>query len=835
MDWPSYTYLAGVALAALIVLVVAWRLIPRLSHPRDSRRRPTSEIILLVLVIAIGCVTIYGACLFGSKRFGYWDVGSDTLEQYVPFYENLVEGIRQGTFGAWDFGYGLGASFMAYASWANDPFNLVTVPLALALGVGQLGRILALVQVLKVFLAGFLFDHLLTFFCKAPLSRVVGGSLYAFGGWIVLWGQHYWIGAVYVMACLMALVLELLMERWSVPRFLGVMATCVLSVLMSVYSGFMVMLFATAYALLRVGANPQSGSFGRYARLFGRLVLPVVCGLLCSCVLVVPYAILILGESSRVTGAGGMSLSERFVEYLTGFVPVRWIPLILSRLLGNGLVETGGVFSQDTIPYTDAQSYLMNSYEFITVGTGGATFVLASQGIGHVLRKGSGRRKVATGIACALTVLFCINYFLPALSSAFDLKFRASFALAFPLLIAASVGWERLVSHHEVLLPELVVSSVVTLGVLAWSLLETVDGRLDCLWFIAATAVAVATLLACGRRNGTLPLVTAIACAAIVSMPVVDGFLSTNSREIAIPENFPAATTADADTTSALELIRSQNDDFYRVAKTYSDWTRLNDSLVQGFYGVSSYNSTTDSDVVEFYRQTWPDVLSAGGSKQDTAAHLDHHTLLNVLGVRYVLSKEPLDGYDWLVPVQQVGSVYVYRNDGATSLATFSSTSVAEGEVAQLAPQEHETLMAQAIITEDGVDAGGALDDGTEAQASAVGTFRTTSGQSLQGTVDVPADGTLCLAIPHTSGWTVTVDGQDTETFRANYGFIGLRLAAGEHEVVAHYRPTGLGVGVSLGIGGLALGFAGCIVGKRLSHRGKTGGTARRARHMATQ
>lgn len=813
MDWSLYSYLAGVAVAGVVLLVPLVRSIPTLMLPHEDRRRPVSEVALLSMAILLGCLAIYGPCLIGFRLFGYWDVGSDTLEQYVPFYENMVTSLRAGTYGPWNFQYGLGSSFMAYASWSHDPFNLLTIPLALLFGVGALGRILALVQIVKMLLSGLLFDHLLTFYCRAPLSRMVGGTLFAFGGWLVLWGQHYWIGAVYVMSCLIALTLELLMERWSAPRFLGVMAVTAASVLMSVYAGFMVMLFATAYALLRNARSSQCASSGQCLRSFGALALPVVCGLLCSCVLVVPYAILILGESSRVTSAGGMSLSQRFLDYLTGFVPPQWVPLILSRILGNGLVETGGIFSQETVPYADAQSYLMNSYEFLMVGAGGMSLVLATQATGYVLRHETRRNRVLVVVACTLTVLYCVNFFLPALSSAFDLKFRGSFAVVFPLLIAASLGWERIVTHREVLWPELALSLLVTLGTLVWSLVKTVDGRLACLWFLAAVIVGLLALVTCGRAKSARPFVAALACVAVVSMPIADGFFSTNERDMATRDTFPAATATDQDTQDALAYLRRRDSDFYRVVKSYGDWTRLNDSLVQGFCGVSSYNSTTDSDVVAFYRETWPETLSAGGSKQDVTADLDHRVLLDTLGVRYLLSKEPLSA-TWLRQEGRFGSVYVYRNSEATSIATFSPTAVTESQAEGGTPGDREAVLSQAVIVPDEEGGTGTLPPDT--RASNVGNLSLSSGSWVTGSVEAPSDGFLCLAIPHTSGWQVFLDGQEVRTFRADYGFIGLNISRGSHELVAQYRPTGLGVGMALAACGLLLGVISCAAG---SHR----------------
>jgi|GEM_PF-828955 uncharacterized membrane protein YfhO len=833
MDWSNYLYLVGVALAAVVLALVGARLVPTLAQQRNARKRPGSEILLLVGIIVLGSLAIYWNCLFGSSRFGYWDVGSDTLEQYVPFYLDYIRGIQAGTWGLWDFHYGLGNAFVAYGSWMNDPFNLLTIPLALLLGTQRLGRILALEQVLKLLVAGLLFDHLLTSYCRAPLSRVLGGSLFAFGGWMVLWGQHYWLGAVYVLSALLALVVELLMERRSAPRFLGVMLVTAASVLMGVYSGYMVLLFGVAYTLIRAGHVSRQAGTG-YLRMVGRVALPVVCGLLASCVLLVPYALLILGDSSRVTGAGGMSFSQRFVRYLTGFVPLQWIPLILSRILGNSLVETGGIFPPFVVPYEDSYTYLMNSYEFVTVGVGGGSLILCSQALGHVFRYDTERDRVLAAITTLLAVLFCVNFFLPALSSAFDLKFRGSFAVIFPLVIGSAYGWEKVVSERNVCWPELVVAAVVTFATILWSASVAMDGRLLSAVFLVGTALLLVLLVLSARRpdGRAANVLVALACLAAIGMPVADGFFATNARLMSDVSNFPAATDADANTRAALDYINSTDGDFYRVVKTYSDWTRLNDALVQGYNGVSAYNSTTSAGIIDFYRNVWPDVISTGTAYQDAELGANQLPIHNMLGVRYVLSKTPLDDLGWLELQKQFGDVYVYYNRSA-NIATDSFVYATESEAAAGTAEERRQLLSGCVIVPDDVAAGLdlAAPSFAEPQSDAANEFRQTSGSSVEGTVNALADSVVCLAIPNTPGWNVTVDGQPVSTFRADYGFIGFTVKAGTHQVAARYRPAGLRVGAILSAVGIVLGVAGCIV----FHRKGQGdaGTPKTGRHFS--
>ena len=216
MDWSQYVYLAAAAVLAVVVAFVFARLVPRLSS-----REPKIgllETVLLAGVIVVGLFTVYGRIYLGGATFAYWDTGSDTIEQYVPFYVNLIDNVREGHAGFWNFEFGLGTSALNYQSWLLDPFNLVLVPLGVVLGDAAIAPLLVFVQSLKVLVSGLLFDRLLTRYCETPLARILGSAIFSFGGYLMLWGQHYWLGSVYVLFVVTVLQFERLRERSSAPR-----------------------------------------------------------------------------------------------------------------------------------------------------------------------------------------------------------------------------------------------------------------------------------------------------------------------------------------------------------------------------------------------------------------------------------------------------------------------------------------------------------------------------------------------------------------------------------------------------------------------------------------
>lgn len=813
MPVSRFLLLVVCALAALPLLALVVRWLPELSatNPRPTRR----ERALLALVVCLGLVCVYGTFVVGGRLFAYLDAGLDTVDAYAPFYVSLVESLRDGTFGAWNFSYGLGASVLSYQSWLLDPFNLFVVPFGLVLGTARIGVALLLAQALKVALSAWLFDCLLTRFCETPLARVLGAATYAFGGFLMLWGQHYWLGSVSVAFVAYLLVLERLMERSGAARVAAVAAGTAVCVGWSPYCGFMILVCTALYALMRLIHLAKEPHVVRQVGAGTlRLLVPVLLGCLIACVTLVPYASYLFGETSRVS-AGDSSLLSRAADALTGFVPLAWIPAVLSRLLGDGLITSGGGFDVSVVAPTVSFPYV-NCYEFVVLGFGALSLVLLLQFAHWVATEASRRDRVLVAVTCVLVVAYLVNEFLPSLLNLLVApKYRSSFAVGVPVCLAIAVGWERRVQVGRVATGPLVAGVAVSLAIVGWSLANTVDGRLLCLCYLACVLVGGALLWT--LRTGR-PRPAAIACALAVAVGAVvaDGFFVTNNRVTCTAATFPAASEEDASTAAALAWIAAEDDSLFRVEKTYADWCRYNDALVQGYHGVDAYNSTSDSDVVTLFERLWPAAVEADGACQYFLNEPDWLSLLSQLGVRYLLSTTELSA-STLELVATFDEVRVYRNDAALPLVSGKAGVMGEFEADSLdGPEERREALAGRVIVPDEVVSGRS---GTTGGETVTSELVLESGQLVRGTAHATVDSVAVLAVPYSPDWKVVVDGSEVETFRADYGLVGFALPEGEHRVEMRYELPGVRTGLAVGGAGLAaLGIA-CILVERRARR----------------
>ena len=65
----------------------------------------------------------------------------------------------------------------------------------------------------------------------------------------------------------------------------------------------------------------------------------------------------------------------------------------------------------------------------------------------------------------------------------------------------------------------------------------------------------------------------------------------------------------------------------------------------------------------------------------------------------------------------------------------------------------------------------------------------------IEGSIDALEEEYLFFSIPYDDGWTVTVDGKNTETRTIGNAFLSVIIPEGEHEIILDYVPEGFRTG----------------------------------------
>lgn len=75
----------------------------------------------------------------------------------------------------------------------------------------------------------------------------------------------------------------------------------------------------------------------------------------------------------------------------------------------------------------------------------------------------------------------------------------------------------------------------------------------------------------------------------------------------------------------------------------------------------------------------------------------------------------------------------------------------------------------------------------------------------LEGSISTDKDGLMLTTIPYDKGWTIQVDGENTEARKTLGAFIGVPLKKGDHKITMSYEPEGMKLGLYVSLGSVIL------------------------------
>lgn len=268
-------------------------------------------------------------------------------------------------------------------------------------------------------------------------------------------------------------------------------------------------------------------------------------------------------------------------------------------------------------------------------------------------------------------------------------------------------------------------------------------------------------------------------------------------------------------TTDALRDIKSDDRSFYRVTKTWSSGPSmhpsLNDAMVFGYYGTSSYSSFNNLNYINFLMAV--DAISGADlpAKIQWSRGLEGHRLLSAFACeKYVLTKNPVPfetaGYYELV--RKYGTdAYLLRNHLFLPLGLSFDRYITDNTLSQVPAQAKALAVLHAIVVPDqqtGDQAGLTLLSMDELRskvrdivpADIIAERRETSLQMrsfsetrIKGTIKCNESRVLVIQTPFDRGWLARVNGRESTTLKVDGGLLGVLLSKGEHSIDIRYRP----------------------------------------------
>lgn len=220
--------------------------------------------------------------------------------------------------------------------------------------------------------------------------------------------------------------------------------------------------------------------------------------------------------------------------------------------------------------------------------------------------------------------------------------------------------------------------------------------------------------------------------------------------------------------------------------------------LVQDIYGYSAIKPRAYQDYM--------DVLQSPANP----------TFWRMLNVKYIIADQeiPVQG---LTPVYNQNKNFIYRNEDALPRAYFVNTVEVKKPIEILnAVKNNQFDPKQVTYLEEPLSVD--IPDSTAF-------VKLTSYKDENIKLDVKASGNNFLFLGDTyfpKGWNATIDGKETKIYRANHGFRGIVVLAGEHKVEFNYLPQSFVISKYVALSLSSLVVLGLVVGLFFEWRKKS-------------
>ncbi len=616
-----------------------------------------SSMFLLLFLLGAGCLFIYHSYLLGSQVLVFTDIGSDTKEQYLPWYHNIASLLKSSGLTGWDFQDGLGAT--SYNLNLFAPFLWLVYLVGTFLGPDKIAGSMVYLLILEIILAGECCYLMLSAFDFSEDGKVFSSFMYGFNGYLLIWGQHYSLGSVMVFLPLFILFVEKSIHHKR--ALFGVAMISGLGLLNGYYQGYMMILGVAIYVTLRCLIYEEA-PFGKRVKDFVYLALSMAAGIGIGAINLLPsYGAVSetarLNSDSSILGRMIFAMRPWSREYYRTLL-YRFFGSSLQGA-GNGFVGTGNYYEAPCMFFSVLFILLLGQY-VLTI---------------HRQKK-SLSQKICQYIGI-LTAIFMVGIRAGSLPfNAFAYEFSRHTFLLMPLFaIVSSKVLTQMWEERIFSVTGLILSAGAMAAVYAKAYTNYTDPIYETnslMLFFGGLSMA-AVLILYYRKKMELSQVRLLLGVLLFVTTMSDGALSVRYRQtVRKTDSTYSSDTYQGDTMKALSYIREMDPGYYRIEKDYAEGAEYLDSMIQQYNGVSTYNSMQTAGLIDFVAHLWPQLRTGYDRNHHNFRSSVHEEVqASLVGVKYLLSHDDtltVRGYE---RIHQEGEVYIYRNTAVENTAHF--------------------------------------------------------------------------------------------------------------------------------------------------------------------
>ncbi len=565
----------------------------------------------LVLVTSLLFGILFFRFLFGQYAFMYMDIGSDTFDINYPFYCLFSDVFHGEGFQTYYMNAGLGTDLSSYLFQYLNPLSFLValfpdklIPWGILLA--SYARLLLLA----------IFGYKLMFaWISHQWGSFAGALVWTFSSYIMLWGQHYGFCTAMVMFTIFLYLVHLFIDenRRSYNWLLILWITLMLFT--NYYFLYMSGIIGAGYLLVYLlFTHTKPGTIVK--KLLGLAGMGLL-GLCIGGICLIPIFNLFV-ESTRTNAMALGSMLSKFKPY-----SLKKLLTILGRLFSNNTFGVGddytGAFNyyEAAMIATSSLSLLAIPYLFYNKKYRIRTVVLTVLSVVLLSLPITGRVLIMNASSQRWSFLICL---LQALAIGLFVKCMMTESDKRPELycILTGIGLTALFyallylgqkqGYFELYLPTLIIFGVFLV-------------------------IFVELFLLSGHRFRHRPAFLVLLLGLLSVELVLQNYPSLNFRESPTREEMNTSYYLDG-TGETYQALEETDDSLYRVSKTYESASE-NDSLVQGYNGLSVYFTTNADSLIQY-----KDMYGGKGISDNFVEFTNDNYLRNtLLGVKYLLAE----------------------------------------------------------------------------------------------------------------------------------------------------------------------------------------------------
>lgn len=731
-----------------------------------------------------------------KKVYLFKDIGSDSINFYYPWVTGSSDYLKTNSTLGWSFSQGMGQNM--FPLWLGD----ILTNCLMYFDKSNIPYGFAFLEIIKIFLAGFVFYNFLKELKLTRFSCMLFAFLYAFSGYIIL-------GGCWTIFSTEALYLSIILfgfERWlNHNKFIWLVVGIALMAFLQPFFLFMYTILIASYATIRYHDVKEKNKKSFYLFIGKTIGLAILGVSLSSYQLLAD--LLQYTESPRV--GGGASLFAKLQQQtMFGFSDDLLRFTTTFRAFGSDMLGTGSNFK-------GWQNYL----EAPNFYCGIICLVVLPQFFGFLTK----RQKWFYGI---VTGLFCLPIFFPFFRYAFwafsgDYFRTYSLVVIFFMILFSARAIHFIEERGKINKIVLGITVLILLFLLytpAAQFKATVNTNLRS--FVTLLIFVYAGLLIGLSQKTGLKQISKFVL-LILCIVEVASFSNTtvNKRDVITGRNLSEKIGYNDYTIDAVNYLKQKDNSFFRINKDYSSGpaihTSMNDARVQGYYGTQCYFSFNQKNYIKFLGD-----LNVIDSKDENSTRWakglsDRPILFSLASGKYWLSKRTDKavasmGFD---SIEKFGDVTVYQNKFTLPLGFTYNKTIGEDEFKKLSPSQKDFCLLRACVigNEDSADfmilPKFNLGDTVSAMdfpnyslyanelKKDIFNISKFSENNIKGSVVTNESKILFFSIPFDEGWNATVNGQYVKLKRLNCGLTGLKTQKGNNTVEltfeARFKYTG--------------------------------------------